>query len=182
MPRYSKRGLNGSATKSRKSFMKRDGPLAARSHTRFILRRYSLSLSLLHSFSTLSLSLSLCPTFPSSFFRSSLPRILANCFLFDPFSFRPSFPPLRDMPARTRAPETERISSHVPLEIHASSSSSLHPAVFLPLRMILRKIPCFLSFFPLFLKRSNVMGWGFCLSKELYLECSHVVTLIFKSF
>lgn len=106
MPRYSKRGLNGSATKSRKSFMKRDGPLAARSHTRFILRRYSLLSPSLFSTSFLFL----CLTF-LFLLRSSLAwRILANCFLFDPFSSLPFSSSSRSW---TRAPETERIS-HVP--------------------------------------------------------------------
>lgn len=90
MPRYSKRGLNGSATKSRKSFMKRDGPLAARSHTRFILRRYSLSPSLFCIAFPLFLSLSLSvPRFLLLFFvlpclESWRTAFFSTRFLFDP--------------------------------------------------------------------------------------------------
>lgn len=129
MPRYSKRGLNGSATKSRKSFMKRDGPLAARSHTRFILRRYSpLSLSLFHKF---SFSLSHV-SFSFAFF-----PCLANPG--ELLSFRPVFfPPLLILfEIVDTSPRNREDFSRA--EIHASSSS-LHRAVFIPLRMILRSV------------------------------------------
>lgn len=150
LPRYSKRGLNGSvpetATKSRKSFMKRDYFSCARTtrrafaHSLHPSTMLSLSLSLLHRFSSPlranTLSLSYTHTF-LFLLGSFLPRILANRFLFGPSSLL-----VRDIFPRGHEPR-EDFSRAARIGIHASSSSILAPCSFIPLLllgMILRSV------------------------------------------
>lgn len=109
LPRYSKRGLNGSvpetATKSRKSFMKRDYFSCGRTTRRAFAHSLRPSFAQLFSSRANTLSLSLTHIYTRFFFfctGSSLPRILANRFLFVPSPLLVRGP--RYILARTRAP------------------------------------------------------------------------------
>lgn len=161
LPRYSKRGLNGSvpetATKSRKSFMKRDYFSCARTtrrafaHSLHPSTMLSLSLSLLHRFSSpLARILSLSRTHTRFFF---------FWVLFCLESWRTAFfsaPLLCSSEIYSREDTSPERISHVPLESESTRlhPRSLHPAVlflsfFWGWFFVACKIPCF--FFPLFL-------------------------------
>lgn len=175
LPRYSKRGLNGSvpetATKSRKSFMKRDYFSCGRTTRRafahslrpsfafLFSREYSFSLSHTYIYTFLFLLHGFVP--------ASNPG--------EPLSFRPlSFARTGSEIYSREDTSPERIS-HVPLESESTRlhPRSLHPAVlflsssFWGWFFVACKIPCFFFFF-FSNARVKLRGWGFCIEERIF--------------
>lgn len=174
LPRYSKRGLNGSvpetATKSRKSFMKRDYFSGGRTTRRAFAHSLRPSFAQLFSSRANTLSLSLTHIYTYVSFSFARVRPCLELLSFRPLSF-----------ARTGSEiyfredtSPERIS-HVPLESESTRlhPRSLHPAVlflsssFWGWFFVACKIPCFFFFFfPN--ARVKLRGWGFCIEERIF--------------
>lgn len=140
LPRYSKRGLNGSvpetATKSRKSFMKRDYFSCGRTTRRAFAHSLRPSFAQLFSSRANTLSLSLTHIYTRFFFfctGSSLPR---TAFFSSPLLCSYG---VRDIFSRGHEPR-EDFSRAARIGIHASSSSILAPRSFIPLLLLLGMI------------------------------------------
>lgn len=140
LPRYSKRGLNGSvpetATKSRKSFMKRDYFSCGRTTRRAFAHSLRPSFAQLFSSRANTLSLSLTHIYTRFFFfctDSSLPR---TAFFSSPLLCSYG---VRDIFSRGHEPR-EDFSRAARIGIHASSSSILAPRSFIPLLLLLGMI------------------------------------------
>lgn len=139
LPRYSKRGLNGSvpetATKSRKSFMKRDYFSCGRTTRRAFAHSLRPSFAFLFS-REYSFSLSHTYIHIRFFFfctDSSLPR---TAFFSSPLLCSYG---VRDIFSRGHEPR-EDFSRAARIGIHASSSSILAPRSFIPLLLLLGMI------------------------------------------
>lgn len=144
LPRYSKRGLNGSvpetATKSRKSFMKRDYFSCGRTTRRAFAHSLRPFFAQLFSSraNTLSLSLTHIYTYVSFSFARVRPCLESWRTAFFSSPLLCSYG-VRDIFSRGHEPR-EDFSRAARIGIHASSSSILAPRSFIPLLLLLGMI------------------------------------------